>query len=352
MTLPTLALGIEVTRHCNLRCPHCFTSSGADAPSGPSTQSLTRLIGELASAGVRSLAFSGGEPLIRNDLADLFCAGKDAGIADLGLVTNGYYATQARARTLAEAGLRTVQVSLDGVDAHDHTDVRHSGLADYYRALRAIHLFKNLGLAVVVATVISPRNVRRAPEMALFCEALGVDGLRYCTFVPTGRAASADVVETFSVLPEDLSQFIGFVRQLNSNPDARIPVSIDHAMGPWSSSGEFQCESGRRVAYITAEGNLYPCPALIAEPFRVGNVFETSVSELLLAPAMSAVRCIPRNEVEGPCSTCSNTACHGGCRGAAYARTGNVRGAVAYCATHTINTQQPPMTTARRPMRE
>jgi radical SAM protein with 4Fe4S-binding SPASM domain len=247
-------------------------------------------------------------------------------------VTNGYYVSPVVARELAEAGLQTVQVSLDGVDAIDHGAVRGCGLADYYRALRAIRVFRDFGMAVYVATLLSPKNIERAPEMAMFCEALCVSGLRYCTFVPTGRATNAELIESYRVKSQAMDEFIAFIRELNARPDARLPVSIDHALGPWTLSGEFQCESGRRVAYITAEGDLYPCPGLIARPFRVGNVFETSVGELLAAAAMSAVRLITREQIKGPCSTCSNTNCRGGCRAAAYATTGDVYGAVSYCS--------------------
>jgi radical SAM protein with 4Fe4S-binding SPASM domain len=302
---------------------------------------LKGLLSELADAGVHSVAFSGGEPLMRKDLSELICHGSAAGIADFGLVTNGYFASMTIARALSEAGLRTVQVSLDGVDAIDHGAVRGCGPADFYRALRAIRLFKECGLAVYVATIISPRNVKRAPEMALFCEALSVSGLRYCTFVPKGRATNAKQIQSYAVEPADLDQFIAFVQELNEDPDARLPVSIDHAMGPWTKSGEFQCESGKGVAYVSAEGDLYPCPSLISEPFRVGNVFETSVCELLASKQMSAVRCISRDQMHGPCDTCSNKACGGGCRGLAYASTGDVQGAIPYCFFSRVRQEHP-----------
>jgi radical SAM protein with 4Fe4S-binding SPASM domain len=324
-------LGIEVTRQCNLHCPHCFTSSGSSAHPGPSTEMLKRLLCELADAGIRSVAFSGGEPLIREDLSELIRHGKDAGIADFGLVTNGYFASIGLARALSEAGLDTVQVSLDGVDAVDHAAVRGCGRADFYRALRAIGLFKDCGLTIHVATILSPRNVERAPEMAMFCQALAVDGLRYCTFVPKGRATSAKQVQAFAVQPADLDQFISFVQTLNEKPDARLAVSIDHAIGPWSLSGEFHCDSGKRVAYISAEGDLYPCPGLLSKRFRVGNVFETSIRELLASESMSAVRHISRAQIQGRCAACSNRACSGGCRGLAYAATGDVYGDIPYC---------------------
>ena len=106
---------------------------------------------------------------------------------------------------------------------------------------------------------------------------------------------------------------------------------IDHGIGPWKETGEFQCQSGLDVAYIGAEGNLYPCPGLIFEDFVVGNVFETPVSELLRSEALSKVRRMTRTDLEEPCRSCENEACSGGCRGAAFATFGDIRAAPTYC---------------------
>jgi radical SAM protein with 4Fe4S-binding SPASM domain len=323
--------GIEITRQCNLRCPHCFTASGGAAHPGPSTEAICRLLSELAQSGIKSVAFSGGEPLLRKDLPTVISFGKSCGISDVGLVTNGYLATPFLVKDLADAGLLTVQVSIDGVDAQDHARVRNCGPADYYRALRAIRLFKECGIATYVATIISSRNVARVAEMALFCEALGVAGLRYCTFVPKGRATNAEQIDAYRVPPKLLDDFIEFIQSLNAASSVSLPITIDHAIGPWSSSGTFCCESGKRVAYVSAEGDLYPCPSLISEPFRVGNVFDTPIRKLLEHPAMSRVRQISRHQLRGPCATCSNQGCRGGCRGAAFAFTGDVHGANPYC---------------------
>jgi radical SAM protein with 4Fe4S-binding SPASM domain len=292
---------------------------------------LKRLLSELADVGVRSVAFSGGEPLIRKDLSELFLHGKEAGITDFGLVTNGYFASMSRARELTQAGLRTVQISVDGVDAIDHCAVRGCEPSDFYRALRAIRYFKDCGAKVYVAAILSPRNVKRAPEMAMFCQALAVDGLRYCTFVPKGRATNAEQVQAYTIAPAELDEHITFVQKLNADPAATLSVTIDHAIGPWSQNGEFHCVSGKGVAYISAEGDLFPCPSLLAEPFRVGNVFDSPIRELLASASMSAVRHISRKQLQGFCATCSNKACNGGCRGVAFAYTGDVHGALPYC---------------------
>ena len=72
--------------------------------------------------------------------------------------------------------------------------------------------------------------------------------------------------------------FLELMRDYKSKGRRPVGLLIDHGIGPWKASGEFQCTSGKEVAYISAEGDLYPCPGLIFEPFKVGNVFETPLS--------------------------------------------------------------------------
>ena len=344
-----LYFGIEVTRQCNLRCPHCFTRSSDDNPPGPDTASLQQLLGELVHAGVRRFAFSGGEPLLRRDLEALIEHGRELGAEGFGIVTNGYYAERRRAVALARAGLTVVQVSLDGVDALDHCAVRRCGRQDYYRALSAIRAFREAGITVDVACIIAPRNVERAPEMALLCQSLGVRALRYCSFVPTGRAASAAMRERFRVPPEQMDQFVEFLQELDGLPRPPVRLIVDHGIGPWRKPGRFHCVAGREVAYASCEGDLYPCPSLIHDAFRVGNVFETPVEQLLGAEEMSRVRSIPRNQLQGMCHSCPATECTGGCRGAAYAAAGDVLAEPSYCFFAHDATRRPSGDTAGAP---
>jgi len=280
---------------------------------------------------VTKIAFSGGEPLLRKDLEALMHHGLAAGVENYGLVTNGFLVNRQRAQSLVRAGLVVAQVSVDGVDALDHCAVRQCERRDYYRALSAIRMFRELGVTVDVATILTPRNCERAAEMALFCEAIGVRALRYCSFVPTGRAVSDEVKERFDVKPEHADQFVRFMRQMTSHPNAQIGILIDHGIGPWHPSGKFRCDSGEGVAYCSSEGDLYPCPGLIFDEFKVGNVFQTPLEELFRSPGMSRVREISKDKIHGICKACTHDGCTGGCRGAAYARAGDIFAAPSYC---------------------
>jgi radical SAM protein with 4Fe4S-binding SPASM domain len=341
---PVTYFGVEVTKRCNLRCPHCFTDSTPDAHAGVPTDQLAGLLTAIARAGGRQVAFSGGEPLLRRDLAEVMRRGLEAGLESYSLVTNGLIADAARVDQLKRAGLRAVQVSLDGVDAQDHCAVRRCPPIAFYRALRAVRLFQDAGIVVDVAMILTPRNIARAPEMVLLAEALQVRSVRFCTFVPTGRALSEEIRRRFACEPAQLDELFEFMRAMTAEAQRRrtdggkgkgkgraVGVLIDHGIGPWRQDGAFRCDSGEAVTYTTSEGDLYPCPGLIFDRYRVGNVYETPIEELLASPALAVARDIGRDAIGEPCASCANPRCSGGCRGAAYAISGSERAAPIYC---------------------
>lgn len=331
-TTTPIYLGLEINRRCNLSCPHCFTNSGPSEHTGPSEEAARSLITELAQAGIRRISFSGGEPLLREDLERLMAFGRTKGLEAYGLVTNGFLASTARVKALKTEGLKTVQVSLDGVDALDHGAVRRCKPKDFYQALRAIRLFREVGLEVAVACLLSPKNLQKAPEMVLLCEALEVKQLRYCTFIPTGRGRRKAIQRKYMLTLPDLKRFFEFAQGVNSRAAIPVQILVDHGVGPWIMQPAMKCQAGRELAYITAEGDLYPCPGLVHPPFLVGNVFEEPVAGLLASSAMRKTHHQSRKELEGPCGNCPSKDCGGGCRGAAYAASGRPNGPVLYCA--------------------
>lgn len=120
---PLRDLRISVTDRCNFRCTYCMPREvfGADFPFLPKKELLTfeeiaRLASIFAALGVRKLRLTGGEPLLRRDLHQLIAmlTAIDE-IEDIALTTNGSLLA-AQARTLREAGLRRLTVSLDSLD--------------------------------------------------------------------------------------------------------------------------------------------------------------------------------------------------------------------------------------------
>ena len=107
----------ETTRRCNLTCLHCGSDCGRDddqvgLPAEKVLEVFTRIAGEYDAAKIVIVA-TGGEPLVRRDLADVLGRARQMGFR-FGTVTNGWLLSAKRARQLASAGMESVVVSLDG----------------------------------------------------------------------------------------------------------------------------------------------------------------------------------------------------------------------------------------------
>jgi GTP 3',8-cyclase len=137
-------LRVSVTEKCSLRCTYCMPAEGL--PNIPRDDLLTapeiaRLVGiGVRDLGVREVRFTGGEPLMRADLAEII--GLSAAAApgvDLSITTNGI-GLDHRIHSLVEAGLTRVNVSLDTIDReHFAALTRRDRLPAVLAGIRAAH---------------------------------------------------------------------------------------------------------------------------------------------------------------------------------------------------------------------
>jgi radical SAM protein with 4Fe4S-binding SPASM domain len=127
----------NITRRCNLRCVHCYSDSCDQEYAGEmSTQEGRRLIDDLADYGVPTLLFSGGEPLLRQDLWELAAYARQKGLRTV-LSTNGTLIGPEEARRIREAGFSYVGVSIDGAgETHDRIRGRKGSFQEAVRGIR------------------------------------------------------------------------------------------------------------------------------------------------------------------------------------------------------------------------
>jgi GTP 3',8-cyclase len=127
-------LRVSVTKRCNFSCVYCHDEGlGPVArPGSPHGEELTvaeidRLISVSREFGVRSVKFTGGEPLVRADLEEIV-ARTVREVPDVSLTTNGSLLA-GRAERLRDAGLKRVNVSIDSTDPETFRSIRHGSLA-------------------------------------------------------------------------------------------------------------------------------------------------------------------------------------------------------------------------------
>jgi cyclic pyranopterin phosphate synthase len=164
-------LRLSLTDRCNLRCTYCMPAEGLDwlpKPQLLTDDELVRLVGVLASMGVRTVRLTGGEPLLRRGLPGLV-ERLSALDLSLSLTTNGV-GLERQAQALRDAGLRRVNVSLDTLRPERFLELtlrdRH---ADVLRGLAAA---KAAGLEPVKVNTVLMRGVNDDEAPALLDWAL------------------------------------------------------------------------------------------------------------------------------------------------------------------------------------
>ena len=141
-------LRISVTDRCNFRCPYCMPAEIFGAryaflpkPEILSFEEIERLSRIFVDLGVHKLRLTGGEPLLRANLADLVQRlSRIDGVEDIALTTNGYLLPQ-HATKLREAGLNRITVSLDSLDDSIFKEMNGRNLSvEPVLALSLIHI--------------------------------------------------------------------------------------------------------------------------------------------------------------------------------------------------------------------
>lgn len=151
---------IEVTQRCNIRCPVCFMAAD-EGPQDPSVEELAGFWDAIArGAGVDTgVQLTGGEPTIRDDLAEIIAVGRKVGFTGIEVNTNGIRIAQdiEYLRGLVASGLTGIYLQFDGLRESTYEAIRGARLMDIKR--KAIENCRALGIQVVLAmTIVSSVN--------------------------------------------------------------------------------------------------------------------------------------------------------------------------------------------------
>ena len=270
-------LFIEMTSQCNEYCRHCGSRCGdvsRKAPlSGGEICAFLRKIKADFPIEKLQLCVTGGEPLLRPDFFEIMQEAKRLGFG-WGMTSNGTLITPETAHRLAEAGMRTVSVSLDGLKETHEWFRQVPGCYD-----RAVEGVRNL-LAedafdhVQITTVVHHRNIGELEALYKTVSAIGVKSWRVINIEPIGRAKEQPEL---LLTPEEYKKVFDFIREKRFAGSMEVCYGCSHFLGeryerevrPWY----FLCNAGVYTASITSEGDIVSCLDVERRPELVqGNI--------------------------------------------------------------------------------
>ncbi|MEN6584166.1 MAG: radical SAM protein [Armatimonadota bacterium] len=173
------------TRRCNLKCVHCYSESCNVHYSNELTTSDARtMIEDLAAFGAPVLLFSGGEPIIREDIFELGAYARELGIRPV-ISTNGTLITDQVAARIKATGFGYVGISLDGVG---ETNDRFRGVNGAFdAAMRGFENCTSIGQKVGLRLTLTKSNVQDLPEIFDLIEQANIPRACFYHLVYTGR---------------------------------------------------------------------------------------------------------------------------------------------------------------------
>ena len=235
-------LRLSITDRCNLRCAYCMPEEPVWYPHGAilTFEELARVARVAIASGVTKFRVTGGEPLVRRDVATLIGSlAALPGLADLSLTTNGVL-LEPLAGELARAGLRRINVSLDTLDRARFA--RMSGRDRLPQVLSGLAAAASVGLGPIKinAVLLRGENEDEAVDLVRFGREHGYE-VRFIEFMPLENDRSWD-----------LGRVVGGASVLRSIA-AVWPVVPDPAGDPHAPASRFLFEDGNgAVGFINS----------------------------------------------------------------------------------------------------
>jgi len=317
----------NVTYACNLKCSHCYlASTRSPSPDELTTEEGLSLIDEVRRifGSSAQVVFSGGEPLLREDLYGLIEYAHSLGLR-VALASNGMLIDEDVARKLKKAGLSELAISIDG-DERLHDAIR--GVRGSFKAaLEAAVNAKKVNLSFQLHFTLTGINEHLLPWIIELAERLGARRIFIFDLIPTGRGVglkrpSLNVLELFNyILSRQLQSQVWLKPQcypyywvyLIRNAD-QLGLDKDQLRSYFKG-----CLAGRSIVRVTPKGEVTPCPFI---PLSVGNVRRERLRHIWFNDQIMAK--LRSRNLKGVCASCAWREVCGGCRAKALAYHGDL----------------------------
>jgi radical SAM enzyme (rSAM/lipoprotein system) len=271
----------ECTLRCNINCRHCGSDchkeAGVKDMPGEDFLKVTELVSRHYNPNKVMIVITGGEPLVRKDLEEVGIGLYRQGYP-WGFVTNGMALTGERLNSLLKSGLRSVTVSLDGLE-ESHNWLRGNS-EGFSKALAAIKLLVNeKNIVYDVVTCANPKNFSELNKVKELLIETGVKKWRIFSIDPIGRAKDNPELLLSKAQMLNLMEFLK-----NTRAEGRIHASYgcDGFLGEYEASvrdGIGFCRAGINVASVLSDGSISACPNNSHKVIQ-GNIYKDNFIEV------------------------------------------------------------------------
>lgn len=268
-----LSISIDITNMCNLKCLHCYNSSGNKRENELSEDELKSVVRQIADMKTSYVCLCGGETLCCPHVFDLIKMLK-GNTGSINMVSNGFLITEETVIKLIDSGLDMLQISIDGLTDIEH-DTFRGRRGSFEKAINAVELCVKHGLTTSVSCCPNKLNYNSISELIDYCYQLGVVSFRMMPLIPMGRGSA---IENLLLSEEEYFKLKQLVNEkknkyFRTNYQIEWGDPLDHLKRMPANS---QIGYSTYMMIIKSNGDITMTPYL---PIVVGNVRKHTLKE-------------------------------------------------------------------------
>ena len=271
--IPNLII-LDVTHRCNLGCRICDIWKTKETEKDIEGVYIKKLLWQAKELGIKEIALSGGEPLLRNDIFEIFEYARKIKIKDLGILTNGILIEKNINRLNSYLADNTISlvVSLDSLNQDLHNEIRNNNFAweKTMGSLKALSLLKreNSQINFNLITIVLNQNLEELSRIAEFIKSLGANSLQFQPLLPSNLRMEERKFSNFWVSSERMPLLDEALDKLIYFKD-KIPLFIKNSQRNLSlikkyyrgqlTQNDIKCESAYKTILMSNQGRFTTC---------------------------------------------------------------------------------------------
>ncbi len=269
-----VSVTFELTRRCILRCRHCYLAETHNIKKVKledelKTEEIVRILKEFKKAGTIFVNFTGGEPVLREDIVEIILKALKLNFY-VKLFSSLYPVTKNLLEKLYKAGLNEIDVSLYG-NKKTHNFITQTD--SFEKTVANILEAKRLGFKINIKTPLMDLNYKDVNWLWEFCVKNRFN-FKVDPFISPLNNGSK-ITEKYQLNFKRFNIKWEFLKNFSNSGDEI------------SSFNYFACGAGRNVAGVDCYGNLYPCIVL---NIKGGNLKKRSLDEIWKSEKMEKIR--------------------------------------------------------------
>jgi len=303
---------IAVTYRCNNNCSFCYVGNKQMRERQHSELRLSEIKKIIRifkyRAQIPFFSFTGGEPLLRNDLEKMIRYAVHLGLR-VNLITNGTLISTRRAQTLRKSGLTTAQVSVESPQAHIH-DKLTGVTGSFSQTLKGIRSLQQAGISVQTNTTVNRQNVTSLKQLPLFLKQNGIKRFAMNLYIPSGlELAREELFFAYSEVKDIIEHTRKEAYKLGLTFYWYSPLPHCYYNPIAHGLGNKSCAAMDGLLSVSPRGEVLPCSSYHES---MGNLLRTDFEDIWFSKRASFFK--HKHFAPQECSGCDQfSACQSAC---------------------------------------